>query len=382
MRIFFVSKFDWLSSGPMSTVSTIFTHAISCQQINITFVTQCSEQCDTNHVLKNRFGLLPTPFFSMCIFRKKPLLRSSTLFYLKAAIYLLFKAEPTDIIYTRNSTFLPYLYIIKLFTRARAFFEAHGYHGNPDTAKRTISFSRYDIAEKLFLKRLDGICSLTEAMKNLFKKDFPDTPVCTLPLGVSVKSEDFIINPESGFPRRRLCYIGRYNDNIDAKTVFKAISICKQYGVKLTWIGLTPSQRNALIQLANSFEIISLVELLPWLGYHQMCNTVKKVAGAGLVAYKDSFDSNIQISPTKLFDFFSFGLPVLASEVGAVKEIADKHFDEFLFQPGNADDLALKIQTLFSSFKQYKRCCKVSLKLADQFSWEKRAQKFLSFIAP
>lgn len=111
MRIFFVSKFDWLSSGPMSTVSTIFTHAISCQKINITFVTQCSEQCDTNHVLKNRFGLLPTPFFSMCIFRKKPLLRSSTLFYLKAAIYLLFKAEPTDIIYTRNSTFLPYLYI-------------------------------------------------------------------------------------------------------------------------------------------------------------------------------------------------------------------------------------------------------------------------------
>lgn len=277
----------------------------------------------------------------MRIFRKKPLLHSSTLFYLKAAIYLFFTAGPTDIIYTRNSTFLPYLYIVKLFTRARAFFEAHGYHGNPETDKRTISFSRYDIAEKLFLRKLDGICSLTEAMKDLFKKDFPDTPVCTLPLGVSVKPKNFIIDQASGFFSRRLCYIGRYNDNIDAETVCKAISICKRYEVKLTWIGLTPSQRNALIQLADSFEIISLVELLPWLGYHQMCNTVKKVAGAGLVAYKDTFDSNIQISPTKLFDFFSFGLPVLASEVGAVKEIADKHFDQFLYQPGNAVDLAL-----------------------------------------
>lgn len=209
MQIFFVSKFDWLSSGPMSTVSTIFSHAISCQKINITFITQCSEQCNTNHVLENRFGLLPTPFFSMRIFKKKTLLRSSTLFYLKAAIYLLNKAGPSDIIYTRNSTFLPYLYIIKLFTRARAFFEAHGYHGNLEAAKRTISFSRYDIAEKLFLNKLDGICSLTEAMNGLFRKDFPETPVCTLPLGVSAKSKDLRVDPATGFSSKRLCYIGR-----------------------------------------------------------------------------------------------------------------------------------------------------------------------------
>lgn len=365
----------------MSTVSTIFTHAISCRKIKITFITQCSEQCNVNHELENRFGLLPNPFFSMHLFRKKSFLPSATLFYLGAANYLLRKAGPADIIYTRNSTFLPYLYIVKLFTRARAFFEAHGYHGNPEAVKRTIRFSRYDIAEKLFLSKLDGICSLTEAMKSLFKKDFPGTPVCTLPLGVSVKSRDFIPNPESVFSRRQLCYIGRYNDNIDTKTVFEAISICKPHGIKLTWIGLTPSQIRELMQLAESYEITSMVELLPWLGYHQMCHTVKRVAGAGLVAYKDTFDSNVQISPTKLFDFFSFGLPVLASDVGAVREIADTHFDEFLFQPGNAADLAVKIQNLFSSFKLYKKYCEESLKMADEFSWEKRAQKFLSFVS-
>jgi glycosyltransferase involved in cell wall biosynthesis len=365
----------------MSTVSTLFTHAISRQKIKITFITQCSEQCDVNHELENRFGLLPNSFLTVQIFRKKSFLPSATLFYLEALIYLIRKAGPTDIIYTRNSTFLPYLYIVKLFTKARAFFEAHGYHGNPEAVKRTISFSRYDIAEKLFLSKIDGICSLTEAMKKLFKKDFPDTPVCTLPLGVSVKSKDFIIDPVSGFSRRQLCYIGRYNDNIEATTVFKAISICKPHGIKLIWIGLTPSQKSVLVQLAESFEITPLVELLPWLGYHQMCHTVKKVAGAGLVAYKDSFDSNVQISPTKLFDFFSFGLPVLASDVGAVREITNTHFDEFLYQPGNAADLAVKIQNLFSSFKLYKKYCEESLKMADEFSWEKRAQKFLSFIS-
>jgi len=381
LQVFFVSKFDWLSSGPMSTVSTLFTHAISRQGIKTTFITQCTKQCDVNHELENRFGLFPNPFFSMRIFRKKSFLHIATLFYLKAVIYLLHNAGPGDIIYTRNSTFLPYLYFVKIFTRAKVFFEAHGYHGNLQEGKHSIRFSRYDIAEKLFLRKFDGICSLTEAMNTLFKKDFPNTPVCTLPLGVAVKSRDFIIDPKSGFSSRRLCYIGRYNENIDARMIFEAVSICKHLEIKLIWIGITPSQKSELMQLAESYKISSQVELLPWLGYNQMCMTVKNVAGAGLVAYKDTFDSKVQISPTKLFDFFSFGLPVLASDVGAVREIARNHFNEFLFQPGNATDLAQKIHLLFRSFELYKKNCELSLKLADEFSWEKRAQKFLSFIS-
>lgn len=117
----------------MSTVSTMFAHAISCQKVRITFLTQCADQCDVNHILENRFGLSPNPFFSIRIFKKYRIFHSSLLFYLQALILLLCKAKPTDVIYTRNSTFLPYLSVIKTFTGASTFFEAHGYHGNSES---------------------------------------------------------------------------------------------------------------------------------------------------------------------------------------------------------------------------------------------------------
>lgn len=56
------------------------------------------------------------------------------------------------------------------------------------------------------------------------------------------------------------------------------------------------------------------------------------------------------------------------------------HFKEFIYTPGDAVDLAAKIQKLFSSFEIYKKYCELSSEMAEEFSWEKRAQRFLSFI--
>lgn len=366
----------------MSTVSTMFTHAISCQNVKITYITQCSEPCNADKELTMRFGLTPNSFFSMHIFKKnKSIIHSSIMFYLKATLYLLRNAQSTDIVYTRNSTFIPYLFALKKLTRARVFLEAHGYHGNSESGKRTFILSRYNIAESLFLGRLNGICSITEAMNRLYKKDYPCLSVQTLPLGASVISQKIRIERSSGFASRQLCYIGRCNDNIDFRTVFRAISICKPFVIKLLWIGLTPSQIESLTELAKSHEIITQVIFLPWLGHNQMCSTIQKMAGAGLVSYNNTFDSNVQISPTKLFDFFSLGLPVICSDVGAVREIAGTEFNDFIYQPGNAEDLAFRIKKLFTSFDTYKQNCETSLKMADKFSWDHRAKRFISFVS-
>lgn len=378
MQFFFVSKFDWLGAGPMSTVSTMFTHAISCQNLKTTFITQ-SDQCDIDETLKKRFGIVPNSNYSVRIFKKIKIIRTSTLFYLRAFHYLLFRARSGDIIYTRNSTFLPYLFFLKKLTRAKVYFEAHGYHGNSHEDNIKNRINRYNLTEDIFLRRIDGVCSLTNAMSRLFKKDYPDLLIQTLPLGSSSISAKFKIDPSSGFSARCLCYIGRCNENIDTETVFRAVSLCRPSNVKLLWIGITAEQKESLLKLAESLHIISQVELIPWLGYYEMCETVHKKASAGLAAYTDSYESNFQISPTKIFDFFSFALPVIGSKVGAIEEIISNDFSSLLYEPDNATDLAAKINNLFSSFDNYCQYCRKSSELAEIYSWENRAKKFLSF---
>lgn len=383
MQFFYVSKFDWLGTGPMSTVSTMFTHAISSQTIKTVYITQSDrcKQSDTtaiNDLLNKRYGIIPDSNYSVHLFRKIKVIKSSTLFYLRALKYILLNARPGDIIYTRNSTFLPYSYVAKILTKSKTYFEAHGYHGNQNTNKKNYS-NRYNLTENLFIGRIDGICSLTNAMGRLLKKDFPKLPILTLPLGAKPVSEQLIIDPSKGFAARTLCYIGRCNDNIDTQTIFKAISICKSKDIKLLWIGITAQQKDILLQIADELKITGQIELIEWLSYREMCETVHNKASAGIVAYTDSYDSNVQISPTKLFDFFSFGMPVLGSRVGAVEEIAGKDLDNFLYQPGNASDLASKITTLFDSFETYCRCCKISSDMSKFYTWENRAKRFLDF---
>ncbi|NLD91933.1 MAG: glycosyltransferase family 4 protein [Fibrobacter sp.] len=383
MKVFYVSKFDWLGTGPMSTVSTMFTHAISRQNIKTVYITQ-SEKCEqsaattANDLLNKRYGIVPDSNYSIHLFRKFTLIRSSTLFYLRALKYILLNARPGDIIYTRNSTFLPYLYVAKILKKSKIYFEAHGYHGSQNTSKKKYS-NRYNLTENLFMGRIDGICSLTNAMSRLFEKDFPKLPILTLPLGARPVSEQLRIDTSKGFAARRLCYIGRCTDNIDTLTIFKAISICKSKDIKFLWIGVTAQQKNKLNQIADEFQITNQIELIEWLSYREMCETVHAKASAGIVAYTDSYESNVQISPTKLFDFFSFGMPVLGSKVGAVEEITGKDLDSFLYQPGNASDLASKITALFDSFQTYCRCCKISSDMGQIYTWENRAKRFLDF---
>lgn len=87
--------------------------------------------------------------------------------------------------------------------------------------------------------------------------------------------------------------------------------------------------------------------------------------------------SKYETSPVKLFEYLASGVPVVASDIPAIREIVSEREVAF-FSPDDPEDLAHVIQTVMKSPDEYK--IKNAKKLAYSCSWEKRAKHISDLI--
>lgn len=84
-------------------------------------------------------------------------------------------------------------------------------------------------------------------------------------------------------------------------------------------------------------------------------------------------------SPIKLFEYMAAGKVIIASDLPALREVVDSSVVVF-FQPGDAHDLAVKIDEILSDPDRATRMARRSLERAQQYSWQSRAQHIERFI--
>ncbi len=360
----------------MSTVSIMSTYAAARAGVKTTLIISGKKCLDCQKDLSSHFGLEPVENYDVLTIWRSGIVKTSILFYLRATFHILKNARRGDLVISRNTNFLPYLYIIKLLTGAFVLFEAHGYHGRFEKGS---PISKRLVIEQMILGKLSGLVSLTKAMEERFRKDYPTLPVITLPLGAP-SFQPVRISLQEAYGRRCLCYTGRLTDVIDADTVLGAVALCSDLDLRFLWIGLRDNEQERLLRnKCEQLNISSKVELYQWMGHREMCGMVQRKGSAGIAAYQSTYDSNVQISPTKLFDFFSFGLPVIGSDVGAVREILQDRNDGLIYKPGNREELASRIRELFTSFDLFEKLCKSSERMANLYSWENRARRLMDF---
>jgi glycosyltransferase involved in cell wall biosynthesis len=54
-----------------------------------------------------------------------------------------------------------------------------------------------------------------------------------------------------------------------------------------------------------------------------------------------------EMAPLTILEAFACGLPVIASDLGAMRELVEDHRTGLLFRPGDAEDLATKVRWAF-----------------------------------
>jgi glycosyltransferase involved in cell wall biosynthesis len=78
-------------------------------------------------------------------------------------------------------------------------------------------------------------------------------------------------------------------------------------------------------------------------------------------------------SPLKMFDYMASNVPILASNIGSIKEVLNEK-NSFLFNPENINDLIEKIQYILSNSIESEKKVKIAFGNVKDYTWQKRAE--------
>lgn len=92
------------------------------------------------------------------------------------------------------------------------------------------------------------------------------------------------------------------------------------------------------------------------------------------------YDAKHFTSPMKLFEYMASGTPIVASDVPSIREVIGEQHAKF-FIPDDPKSLCDAIIKALDNYGDAKKKAAASLALAENYSWQKRAQNILGFIS-
>ncbi|MFP4460536.1 MAG: glycosyltransferase family 4 protein [Candidatus Zixiibacteriota bacterium] len=382
--VFFVNKFNWLSKGPMATVSTMSTYKLAELGARTHLIIEGDSNLDADEILEDNFNLKSLENYTVKLINRyiAGRFKMTHKFYLKAVDYILKNRNRNgkNIVMSRNTTFLPYLSIFERLYNFTTLYEAHGYHGKaslehlPENDSQESLLSHYRLIERAYLNRIDGMISIAKTQDELYKKDYLKIPSIVLPLGANI---DHDIKLNDNFGDKMLVYAGRLTKNIDYEIIFKALAILDD--IRFTWLGLKEKDIKKLMPYIKSNQIEDRVELIEWLPHSKMIDFLRNKATVGIVSYKNTFQINANISPTKIFDYFSCGLPAIANDFPSINTILQEGHQGYLYHTDNIRSFISCIEQIFENHESYNKMQKSAIERADYFSWKNRSKRILEF---
>jgi 1,2-diacylglycerol 3-alpha-glucosyltransferase len=163
-----------------------------------------------------------------------------------------------------------------------------------------------------------------------------------------------------------LC-VARFARNKDLETLIRAFSqVRDDIGLIMAGYSSDVSYLNELVKDNSDSRVHFLAnvsdEELRWL-YHQALLTV--------------LPSRVETSPLAVLEAMAAGKPVIASEVGAVKEIIHDGENGFKFKPGNVQELSRLISQLLQDTSLRLRLGRFAMTFAQSRSWERNTHATL-----
>lgn len=144
-----------------------------------------------------------------------------------------------------------------------------------------------------------------------------------------------IVPNENKLDCKYALFIGRLVDYKGIETLMEAFKIAPNFDLKI--IGDGPL-RKEVYDFASSYNNVE------WLGRISKDSLFEAVKSSSFLIFPSECYENM---PVVIMESFAFSKPVLASNLGAIKEFVIDGVNGVLFEPGNAQDLSEKIAYLF-----------------------------------
>ena len=390
-NICFVNKFNWLAAAPMGTVSVMMSYALANNGNDVTLYIGGEHDPDPQKTLRSKYGLEPIENLHLQVIPRSKYGTNSKFamnLYFKAFQHIIanHKKGKQLIIISRNTNFLPLMWLLKKITGAQTFFESHSFHNRAHGGRKWMGIVPRvnDIQpwfyEYFILPRLTGILCITKRQMRLYKSVMPSVSSVFLPLGSPNTEKTDLATVRARDPRK-FVYCGRLTGHLDIATFFEALSVCKKNGVTLTWYGLSDKDKITLSSFALKHNVNDSVFLEGRIPYQELRKKMVADFGIGLANYNNDYISAVLTCPTKIVDYYTAGLPVIATKISTVTDILTNEQEGLVYRYGDTQSLVKCIERMISDKDLYLKMHENCLKSAEYFSWQNRAARLVSFAA-
>lgn len=326
-----------------------------------------------------RFELEPLPDLTIRVWKKRRRwgVRSNQWFYLEAlsAMREVHERSPIDWVVTRDPGALPYLVIMRKRHGVAVYYQPHNFYANLKVREDVESkvAGKYHLLERTCIPKMNGLLCLQEAQARWYRRSFPGLPVYAAEPGV------LSVRPGAGTarPRYQLGYVGSLQEKKGVDVVLRAL---RKMG--------DGSRRLLLVGGRDEFEISSTrarilemgleqrVDMTGWVPYGEVLRSLEDVA-VGLLPLNDTFYNRYLTAPNKLFDYISRGVPVIASDLPAIRELVTAESGVVFVPPDDADALAAAADQLLGNEQLYASHVHRALEAARNADWKTRAEKMI-----
>jgi glycosyltransferase involved in cell wall biosynthesis len=186
--------------------------------------------------------------------------------------------------------------------------------------------------------------------------------IVLFPNGIELEDK---IADNSGNIKKDIIFVGRL---AECKGINFLIEAFKHLGksYKLTIVGAGP-EKEKLQNMSKGLNVNFAGEI--------EFNEVREYIKDSGVLVLPSLTENL---PNVLLEALSCGIPVVATNVGAIPQLIQDGINGYLVEPGNSAQIAEKIKTIFTNTDKYHRMCIEALETVRPYSWESQRSELIS----
>jgi glycosyltransferase involved in cell wall biosynthesis len=261
------------------------------------------------------------------------------------AVKKIIKSEGYDVIHTHtpNASFITRLASKK--SKSQIYYTTHGLHFYEGAPFK--NWLLYYPIEKLAAKYTDVIITINQGDYELVKNRFKNVNVELIPgiginpLHLNSKKKSSSLKNELGIEREKIVIlsVGELNDNKNHQVVIKALGRLKNRDFVYLIAGKGNTEKK-LRELSRSLQLDSSVKLL---GYRKDIPDLINISDVFV------FPSKREGLGMAALEAMEFGLPVVASNIGGIKDYIEDNQNGYLFEPLDDKKLATLLETLLNN---------------------------------
>jgi glycosyltransferase involved in cell wall biosynthesis len=379
MIILWVNRLMWRHPGPIINMTVHNAWSLAAQGHETHLCLSAGPLSETESDLRNFYGLEPTPHLQVHRVRSSrvPGVGGGFGVYWAAARLASRLVQRDQVaIFTRDSSFLPWLRILQLDPRIHAFYELHDFNSSLEWRSERLRTNHYRefTLERLLLPGMAGLVCITREQERIYRQVYPLSRIVSSPLGTKPMPVE---DTERKRLARTLFYVGHMHGRKGVEFLSKAALKLAHRGVRIEFWGGYEKDVSRMESFARQHGVHESVKAVPFQPPVELHRALADRASLGVVMLKDDYYNRYLTCPVKALDCLSHGLPTLATDLPSVREVlgdagtylADDDVDGFV---------AEAVRLLDSPGAYADAVARVRLRALD-ITWQERARVLAEF---